>query len=192
MRQQPGQVHRDRYNRFKRLNRSPEEIAAEDNVAVSTVQKSIERVQIEESMTTYADMERTQIGIITAVADLEKAALMGALTATVPVSITDSNGKTKIIQKADIDTQTRAIEVITARISAIKPKIVGGGNQTQINIKAGDVTASSASGVNYNSFEERLRTHLQNRTRPALPAKTEDTQQIIESVPGGHDADLIE
>lgn len=131
-----------------------EEIAKADKVSVRTIEESISYVEAQNQMLGIAALEVNTIEVIGHVKELEKQALVEALTAEIPVWGTGDAVGEIVASTPDHDTRLRAVGEITEKTKAVMMRHAKGNtNTTQVNVGVG-VGVSNNEATN---FETRLR-----------------------------------
>jgi len=170
---QPAAIHLARYMKFKKLNKTPEEIAKEEAVSLYAVRRSIQVVEQHRALVNVDAALTEQAEVVLSTKESEKAALDEALKAK--TEIVDGKGRKKLIP--DHDTRLRASEVITGKITAMQPRP---GSQTNVKVGVG-VNNQAPTLSDYATFEDRLRAISERRRQMLGEPKT--VEATVEDVP---------
>jgi hypothetical protein len=170
----PTSLHHLRYVRYKSLGLSIEDIAKEDKVDPSAIQRSITQVETYYAMNTMEDLRSSEIEVMLFNKELKKLAISSALQAEIRTY--DATG-TKLVHK-DPDHLTR-LKAVDALIEIGKNLISAEAriNQGPTNPTNVQVNVASGGTVGVATFEDRLREvrkkRIDQQEQKTLPASSE-------------------
>jgi hypothetical protein len=167
------QRHMDRYIRF-RGGMTKEEIAESDNVALKTVEQSINVVQAYRNYCTMTEMDTCLFDIVISKGEKLRKALDEGLDATKIVK--DDNGKDLVVP--DHDARTRWADVMVKVVTAAKPKKEG---MFPVNVNVNQQQATvvtPAEGKGGESFEEVLMRVRAKTAHPQLEAPSDASEGV--------------
>jgi len=141
-----------------------EEIAKEDGVKLSTIERSIRDIETRNAMYSLDALETSQTEVVMFNKELEKTALHESLQAEKKVYATSGENVGEVIAtEPDYDVRLHASEILTEKTKTIISRHVKGTSvSTQVNLAMVNNQPSN------NTFEDRLREVLKRRETPLL------------------------
>jgi hypothetical protein len=167
----PGPLDCSRFYRYHELGMAIADIAREDNVSTIRVRGSLNNVRAYRGRFSSQAALHSQAETVVKMAELERAALALALTATEKVEIEDDDGTTRTEEVPNHEIQLRASEILTQKTEVIQPKVSKGISIMQQTGILAPPQGAALPPRGY-SIEERLR-ELQAKRQGLLPAVQE-------------------
>jgi hypothetical protein len=167
--------HISRFIRSK-AGKTYDEIAAEDNISVEQVKKSIRTVEFKQGFHTNEYLNAELIGMILKASPPALSALIEALKAGKNREATNEQGEKFTVFEPDHDTRLKALSEFQKIAVAAQPKA---GHQTNVKVGVGvGVGVTQASG-SYVGMEDRMRELRQRmKDQPVLPGVVIQTASL--------------
>jgi hypothetical protein len=167
--------HISRFIRSK-AGKTYDEIAAEDNISVEQVKKSIRTVEFKQGFQTNEYLNAELIGMILKASPPALSALIEALKAGKNREATNEQGEKFTVFEPDHDTRLKALSEFQKIAVAAQPKA---GHQTNVKVGVGvGVGVTQASG-SYVGMEDRMRELRQRmKDQPVLPGVVIQTASL--------------